>query len=63
MFFQEFMLRRKESEDPRAVLKEGAALTACGVDFLQSLKRSCLPQTQKLAECVDQSSAKLYLSK
>ncbi|CAI5446022.1 unnamed protein product [Caenorhabditis angaria] len=59
----EFMLRRKELEDPRAVLKEGAALTACGVDFLQSLKRSCLPQTQKLAECVDQGSAKLYLSK
>ncbi|CAO4370329.1 unnamed protein product [Caenorhabditis nigoni] len=59
----EFMLRRKESEDPRAVLKEGAALTACGVNFLQSLKRSCLPQTQKLAECVDQGSAKLYMSK
>ncbi|PIC38650.1 hypothetical protein B9Z55_010592 [Caenorhabditis nigoni] len=58
----EFMLRRKESEDPRAVLKEGAALTACGVNFLQSLKRSCLPQTQKLAECVDQGSAKLYMS-
>ncbi|CAB3403144.1 unnamed protein product [Caenorhabditis bovis] len=59
----EFMLRRKELEDPRAVLKEGAALTACGVSFLQSLKRTCLPQTQKLAECIDQSSSKLYLAK
>ncbi|CAD6188335.1 unnamed protein product [Caenorhabditis auriculariae] len=59
----EFMLRRKELEDPRATLKEGAALTNCGVKFLQSLKRSCLAETERLANCVDQSSAKLYLSK
>lgn len=35
------MLRRKELEDPRAVLKEGAAVTACGISFLHSLKRTC----------------------
>ncbi|KHJ78497.1 hypothetical protein OESDEN_10008 [Oesophagostomum dentatum] len=59
----EFMLRRKELEDPRATLKEGAALTACGVKFLQSLKKTCYPETEKLAHCIDHGCAKLYMSK
>ncbi|RCN48619.1 hypothetical protein ANCCAN_05257 [Ancylostoma caninum] len=60
---QEFMLRRKELEDPRATLKEGAAVTACGIKFLQSLKKTCMQETEKLANCIDQGSAKLYMSK
>ncbi|CAI4229837.1 unnamed protein product [Auanema sp. JU1783] len=59
----EFMLRRKELEDPRLTLKEGKAVTECGIKFLQALKRSCAEETGKLANCVDQGSAKLYLSK
>ncbi|KAL6725464.1 hypothetical protein Aduo_007514 [Ancylostoma duodenale] len=59
----EFMLRRKELEDPRATLKEGAAVTACGIKFLQSLKKTCMQETEKLANCIDQGSAKLYMSK
>ncbi|KAK6032066.1 CHCH domain protein, partial [Ostertagia ostertagi] len=59
----EFMLRRKELQDPRATLKEGAAVTACGIKFLQSLKKTCAQETEKLANCIDQGSAKLYLSK
>ncbi|EPB68160.1 hypothetical protein ANCCEY_12751 [Ancylostoma ceylanicum] len=67
-FLQEFMLRRKELEDPRATLKEGtcsagAAVTACGIEFLQSLKKSCMQETEKLANCIDHGSAKLYMSK
>ncbi|KAK6061122.1 hypothetical protein COOONC_01203, partial [Cooperia oncophora] len=41
----------------------GAAVTACGVKFLQSLKKTCAQETEKLANCIDQSSAKLYISK
>ncbi|KAK5966705.1 NADH-ubiquinone oxidoreductase 19 kDa subunit, partial [Trichostrongylus colubriformis] len=59
----EFMLRRKELQDPRATLKEGAAVTACGVDFLRSLKKTCAKETETLANCVDQSSARLFMSK
>ncbi|KJH46423.1 hypothetical protein DICVIV_07497 [Dictyocaulus viviparus] len=58
----EFMLRRKELQDPRKTLKEGAAVTACGIQFLQSLKKSCLNETDKLGNCIDNGSAKLYIS-
>uniref|UniRef100_A0A158P8C9 NADH dehydrogenase [ubiquinone] 1 alpha subcomplex subunit 8 n=1 Tax=Angiostrongylus cantonensis TaxID=6313 RepID=A0A158P8C9_ANGCA len=59
----EFMLRRKELQDPRKTLKEGATVTACGVEFLKSLKKSCFHETEKLANCIDQGSSKLYMSK
>ena len=60
---KEFMLRRSELEDPRATLKEGAAVTQCGIRFLQSLKRTCADETAKFANCIDNGSAKLYVSK
>lgn len=40
------MLRRKELEDPRKTIKEAAEVTACGVDFLRSLKKACLPEVR-----------------
>lgn len=60
---QEFMLRRSELEDPRKTLKEGRDVTACGIKFLQSLKKSCQDEASKYANCIDRSSAKLYVSK
>ncbi|CAD5215472.1 unnamed protein product [Bursaphelenchus okinawaensis] len=57
---KEFMLKRKEYEDPRKTLKEGAAVTACGVKFLQSLKRTCKAETDQYANCIDKSSAETY---
>ncbi|CAJ0942058.1 unnamed protein product, partial [Mesorhabditis belari] len=59
----EFMLRRKELEDPRAVLKEGRDVTACGIQFLQALKKSCASETDALGHCIDHGSAKLYVSR
>lgn len=56
------MLRRKELEDPRKTLKEGAAVTACGVDFLRSLKKECKAETDKLAHCVDQGSPEVFMA-
>uniref|UniRef100_A0A0K0DSK8 NADH dehydrogenase [ubiquinone] 1 alpha subcomplex subunit 8 n=1 Tax=Strongyloides stercoralis TaxID=6248 RepID=A0A0K0DSK8_STRER len=60
---KEFMLRRKELEDPRLVLKEGAAVTNCGIAFLQKLKKTCAPEVEKYANCIDYGSSKLYVSK
>ncbi|CAJ0581471.1 unnamed protein product, partial [Mesorhabditis spiculigera] len=58
----EFMLRRRETEDPRAVLKEGRAVTDCGIEFLLSLKKHCKLETDALGHCIDTSSSKLYIS-
>uniref|UniRef100_A0A0N5B9K4 NADH dehydrogenase [ubiquinone] 1 alpha subcomplex subunit 8 n=1 Tax=Strongyloides papillosus TaxID=174720 RepID=A0A0N5B9K4_STREA len=60
---KEFMLRRKELEDPRLVLKEGAAVTNCGVAFLQKLKRVCTAEVEKYANCIDHGSSRLFVSK
>uniref|UniRef100_A0A0N4ZSH4 NADH dehydrogenase [ubiquinone] 1 alpha subcomplex subunit 8 n=1 Tax=Parastrongyloides trichosuri TaxID=131310 RepID=A0A0N4ZSH4_PARTI len=60
---KEFMLRRSELEDPRLVLKEGAAVTNCGIAFLQNLKKTCAAEVEKYAKCIDQGSSKLYVSK
>jgi hypothetical protein len=49
------MLRRAELEDPRATLKEGALVTACGVEFLQKLKTTCADETKRYADCIDHS--------
>uniref|UniRef100_A0AC34GU69 NADH dehydrogenase [ubiquinone] 1 alpha subcomplex subunit 8 n=1 Tax=Panagrolaimus sp. ES5 TaxID=591445 RepID=A0AC34GU69_9BILA len=60
---KEFMLRRSEEEDPRKTLKEGREVTACGVKFLQSLKKSCNKEVDTYASCIDCGSSKLYISK
>lgn len=57
------MLLRIESEDPRKTLKEGAAVTSCGIDFLRKLKKTCLDETTKYANCIDEASFKLYINK
>ncbi|KAE9553617.1 hypothetical protein FO519_003162 [Halicephalobus sp. NKZ332] len=60
---KEFMLRRKELEDPRKTLKEGREVTACGVKFLQSLKKTCSDEASKYADCIDRKHGKLYVSR
>lgn len=57
------MQRRKELEDPRKVLKEGAAVTACGVDFLRSLKKTCAAEAEKYAHCIDHGDRDLFVSR
>ncbi|KAI6235707.1 NADH dehydrogenase [ubiquinone] 1 alpha subcomplex subunit 8 [Aphelenchoides besseyi] len=58
---KEFMLRRKELEDPRKTLKEGAAVTACGVSFLRALKKTCRPEAEKFADCIDHGNRDLHI--
>jgi len=59
---KEFMLLRREYEDPRRTIKEGAKVTACGVDFLRNLKKTCLDGITKYADCIDKSHEKLYIT-
>ncbi|OZC08704.1 hypothetical protein X798_04252 [Onchocerca flexuosa] len=59
---KDFMLRRQETEDPRLSLKEGRVLTACGIKFLQSLKKTCNESVDHYANCIDHSTAKLYVT-
>jgi hypothetical protein len=57
------MLLRREYEDPRKTLKEGARVTACGVEFLRKLKRACLDEVSVYANCIDNATENLYISK
>lgn len=57
------MLCRNEEEDPRRCLKEGAAVTACGVRFLQQIKKQCRAEFEDYAHCIDQAHKKLYTSR
>lgn len=50
---KEFMLCRAEEKDPRKCLAEGKALTACGVRFLQQVKKLCRTQFDAYAKCID----------
>ncbi|KAI1727625.1 NADH dehydrogenase [ubiquinone] 1 alpha subcomplex subunit 8 [Ditylenchus destructor] len=60
---KEFMLLRSEYEDPRKTLKEGARVTACGVDFLRKVKKSCKEEVANYAHCIDTAHHKLYVSR
>jgi hypothetical protein len=56
------MQRRKELEDPRATLKEAAIVTACGIDFLQKLKKTCGDEATRYGDCIDKSpEGKMYI--
>ncbi|VDN04309.1 unnamed protein product [Thelazia callipaeda] len=59
---KEFTLRRQETEDPRRALKEGRDLTACGIKFLQQLKKNCKESVDNYASCIDHRSSKLYIT-
>ncbi|KRX74652.1 NADH dehydrogenase [ubiquinone] 1 alpha subcomplex subunit 8 [Trichinella sp. T6] len=58
---KEFILCRNETEDPRKCLKEGKEVTACGVKFLQLVKKMCLEEFNKYMHCIDHGSAEMLL--
>jgi NADH dehydrogenase (ubiquinone) 1 alpha subcomplex subunit 8 len=58
------MLCRKEEKDPRKCLREGADVTACGVQFLQAVKNKCRQQFDDYANCIDyRSDSKMFVAK
>ncbi|XP_066972513.1 NADH dehydrogenase [ubiquinone] 1 alpha subcomplex subunit 8 [Macrobrachium rosenbergii] len=52
----DFMLCRKEENDPRKCLGEGKEVTACALDFFRKIKKSCLEEFNQYANCLDKSS-------
>jgi len=56
---QEFMLCRTENLDPRKCLVEGRAVTACGLKFLQKMKKMCAPQVKDHADCLEWKSQRM----
>jgi len=57
----EYMLCRKEEQDPRKCLKEGKAVTACTLKFFQMVKSSCADELNTYAHCLDQSSSAMEM--
>lgn len=58
--FQEFMLCRKELNDPRQCLAEGRAVTACALEFFRKVKKTCYEEFSQYANCLDKSSGDLH---
>jgi len=50
---KEFMLCRYEEQDARYCLKEGKAVTACGVEFLTKIKKTCYDSFTNYWQCLD----------
>ncbi|XP_063217840.1 NADH dehydrogenase [ubiquinone] 1 alpha subcomplex subunit 8 [Bacillus rossius redtenbacheri] len=59
----EFMLCRKELQDPRKCLNEGKAVTGCVLDFYQKVKSSCFDEFTQYANCLNKSSGNFALEK
>ena len=55
------MLCKREEQDPRKCLSEGKELTACGMEFYRKLKRTCRPEIEAYALCIDQSDGRYPL--
>lgn len=58
-YFQEFMLCRKELNDPRKCIDEGKAVTSCALEFFRKVKKTCFKEFTQYANCLDKSSTKL----
>ncbi|KAJ8869589.1 hypothetical protein PR048_028581, partial [Dryococelus australis] len=59
----EFMLCRKELNDPRKCLGEGRAVTGCVLDFYKKVKKSCFDEFTQYANCLNKSSGNFAFEK
>lgn len=59
----EFVLCRRELNDPRKCLAEGKVVTNCALNFFKKVKESCYDEFQVYANCVDKSSSCFDLTK
>ncbi|OQR76141.1 NADH dehydrogenase-like, partial [Tropilaelaps mercedesae] len=57
---KEFMLCRIEHVDPRKCLVEGREVTACGLKFLQQMKKFCSQEVKDHATCLEWNSAEMH---
>lgn len=56
---KEFMLCRREYDDPRKCVKEGKDVTACAVEFFQKVKKDCKEPFDTYAACLEWSSMEM----
>lgn len=59
----EYVLCKREFNDPRKCINEGKAVTSCTLSFFRKLKDSCFDEFQVYADCVDKSSQNFDLTK
>ena len=52
----EFMLCRKELDDPRACINEGKDVTSCALSFFRQVKNTCSEEFTQYATCLAKSS-------
>lgn len=50
---KEFMLCRKEEQDPRKCLEYGRQLTDCGMEFFRFVKHNCREELEWYTKCLD----------
>ncbi|XP_066259497.1 NADH dehydrogenase [ubiquinone] 1 alpha subcomplex subunit 8 [Euwallacea similis] len=52
----EFVLCRRELNDPRKCINEGKSVTSCTLNFFRQIRRSCADEFTQYANCLDKSS-------
>ncbi|CAG2058152.1 unnamed protein product [Timema podura] len=52
----EFLLCRREMDDPRKCINEGKDVTSCSLDFFRKIKKSCFDEFTQHADCLNRSS-------
>ncbi|GFR33277.1 NADH dehydrogenase 1 alpha subcomplex subunit 8 [Trichonephila clavata] len=58
---KEFMLCRKEENDPRRCVQEGKEVTACGIEFFQKVKQHCKNEFEQYADCLEWNSPAMHV--
>jgi len=51
------MLCKQEERDPRRCINEGKDVTACGLEFLRKIKKSCAKELTSFARCIEWKSS------
>ena len=57
------LVPRLETNDSRACISDGKAVTACALDFFQRVKGSCAAEFTRYASCLEKSSRRLEFHK
>uniref|UniRef100_A0A2P2HY34 NADH dehydrogenase (Ubiquinone) 1 alpha subcomplex subunit 8-like n=1 Tax=Hirondellea gigas TaxID=1518452 RepID=A0A2P2HY34_9CRUS len=59
---KEYMLCKSEEKDMRKCVEEGRILTACGLEFFRTVKKTCKDEFIQFANCIDRSSTDYKLA-
>ena len=51
-----FMKKRHDTQDPRATIEEGKAVTACAMDFFMKMKEHCMAEFDSHYKCLNKEN-------